>query len=157
MIPTGLAARVAIPPIVGFILLAAYVAVEALGFQGLALPEANTVAEAAALGHAARAMQLVASGQAVNGRREVRAGILDRDRHDLTPVEAAILGRHAELVRLLQRSGATDANNARAVCFARIRLPEVLTDLGAPKVETTNQSADVETTIRTCSPQGAPL
>jgi len=156
MITTGLAARVAIPPIVGFVLLAAYVAAEALGFQGLARPEANTVAEAAALGHAARALQLIASGQAVNSRFEVRAGILDRDRHDLTPMDAAILGRHAELVRLLHRSGAQDAN-ARTTCFARIRLPEVLTDLGAPAAQTTEQASDVETTIRTCASEGAAL
>lgn len=157
MMPAGLAARVAIPPIAGFILLAAYVAAEALGFQAFARTEANTLAEAAALGHAARAIKLIASGQAVNDRFEIRAGILDHDTHQLTPIDAAILGRHAELVRLLQRSGASYANNIRTTCFARIRLPEVLTDLGAPSVERTDQSADVETTIKTCSSEGAPL
>jgi hypothetical protein len=154
---TGLAPRVAIPPVAGFVLLAAYVAAEALGFHAFARTEANTLAEATALGHAARAIRLIASGQAVNDRFEIRAGILDHEKLELTPLDAAILGRHAELVRLLKRSGANYANSARTACFARIRLPEVLSDLDAPSAESTEQSADVETTIKTCSPEGAPL
>jgi hypothetical protein len=156
MIPTGLAPRVAIPPIAGFLVLATYVTVEALGFHAFALPEANTLAEAAALGHAARAMELVASGQAVNDRFEVRAGLLDHERLDLTPLDAAILGRHAEMVRLLKRSGAAPANTARSACFARFRLPDVLTDLDAPQTEAAYDSLDVETTIKTCALEGAP-
>ena len=154
---TGLIARFAAPPIAGFLLVAAYVVAEALGFQGLARPEAATVSEAAAMGQAARALQLIAEGQDANGRHRVREGLLDHTTHELTPIEAAILGRHAELVRLLQRSGATRWDAARTACFARMRLPEVLPDLGASNTEAPNQYADVETTISTCSSEGSPL
>jgi hypothetical protein len=154
MMPTGLVARIAAPPLAGFFLLAGYVAAEALGFHGLARPAADTISEAAAMGNAARALQLIAAGQDVNGRLQVREGILDRAGHDLAPIEAAILGRHAELVRLLQRSGATRWDVERTACFARMRLPEVLTDLGAAG-EAAEQTADVESTIRTCSAEGA--
>lgn len=149
--PAGLVIRIALPPIVGFLLLAAYVAAEALGFHGLARPEAETVSEAAALGHAARALELMAAGQNPNGRFHVRPGMLDSGEHDLRPLEAAILGRHAELVRLLQRSGATQPDRARAACLARARLPEVLPDLGASPTVPPDSPADIETAIRICS------
>ena len=155
MMPTGFIARVAAPPLAGFLLVAAYVVAEALGFQGLARPEAVTVSEAAALGQAARALQLIAEGQDPNGRHHVREDLLDHASHEFTPIEAAILGRHAELVRLLQRSGARRWDAARTACFARMRLPEVLMDLGASDTPTADQYADVETTIRTCALQGA--
>ena len=152
-IPAGLAARMVVPPIAGFLLVAAYVAAEALGFHGLAGPEPDTVSEAAALGNAARALELIAAGQDPNGRLHVRPGVLDPGDHDLRPLEAAILGRHAELVRLLQRSGAT-RDTGQAACLARARLPEVLADLGAPAVSP-DSNADIETAIRICS-AGAP-
>ena len=104
-----------------------------------------------------RALQLIAEGQDVNDSHRVREGLLDHASHELTPIEAAILGRHAELVRLLQRSGARRWDAARTACFARMRLPEVLTDLGASNTAAADQYADVETTIRTCSLQGARL
>jgi len=154
---TGLIARCAAPPLAGFLLVAAYVVAEGVGFDGLAIPEAATVSEAAAMGHAARALQLIAEGQDVNGSHRVRDGLLDHASHELIPIEAAILGRHAELVRLLQRSGARRWDAARTACFARMRLPEVLTDLGASDTAAADQYADVETTIRTCSLQGARL
>jgi hypothetical protein len=152
MMPNGLAARIALPPLAGFVLVAVYVLVEALGFRPLARPEGDTVPEAAALGHAARAVQLIAEGQDASARHHVRAGYLGRDEHELTAIDAAILGRHAELVRLLQRSGASHWDSARTACYARLRLPEVLTDLGA--TGTADHDADIETTIRTCSADG---
>ena len=155
MMPSGLVARVVAPPVAGFLLVGGYVAAEALGFRGLAAPEAATVSEAAALGHAARALQLIAEGQDPDGRQHVRAELLDHASHELTPIEAAVLGRHAELVRLLQRSGARHWDAARVACFARMRLPEVLTDVGASSETEGNQSADVDTTIKTCSSEGA--
>ena len=154
---TGLIARLAAPPVAGFLLVAAYVVAEALGFHGFARPEATTVSEAAAMGQAARALQLIAEGQDANDRHSVREGLLDHASHELTPIDAAILGRHAELVRLLQRSGAKRWDAARTTCFARMRLPEVLMDLGAADTAAADQYADVETTIRTCSLQGALL
>ena len=96
MMRTGLEARMVVPPLAGFVLVAAYVIVEALGFRGLARTEGDTVSEAAALGHAARVLQLIAGGQDASLRHRVREGVIDHDAHAFTPIEAAILGRHAE-------------------------------------------------------------
>ena len=150
-----LAVRVIAPPIVAFLLVAGYLIAEALGFHGLTTPEADTVSEAAATGHAARALQLIAAGHDPNVQHRVREGLLDHSAHELAPIEAAILGRHAELVRLLQRSGATHWDSARASCFARMRLPEVLDDIGGAGSGEGDGNADIETTIRTCSPETA--
>ena len=151
MMATGPAARMAAPPLVGFVLIAGYVIAEALGFHALARPAGDTVSEAAALGQAARALQLIDEGQDPNGRQHVREGFLDHDGLELTPIDAAILGRRPELVRLLQRSGATHWDSARTACFARLRLPQVLADVGATSVDAPDRDADVETTLKTCS------
>jgi hypothetical protein len=129
---SGLAGRIVVPPVVAFLLLSVYVVVEAIGYRGLARPEAATAAEAAALGHAARTLQLIEEGQNSNQPQHVRANFLDAGEYELRPLEAAILGRHAELVRLLLRVGAASFDRRRASCFARVRLPEVLPDLGDP-------------------------
>jgi hypothetical protein len=147
--PTRLRVGIAVPPLVGFLLMVAYVGAEALGFRGLAAPEAGTISEAAALGHAARALELIDGGQDPRGRFHVRAGMLDDREHDLEPIEAAILGRHAEMVRLLQRSGAA---SPRGPCLARAVLPEVLPDLGAPSTGSSNSTVDIATALESCSP-----
>ena len=157
MTRTGLEARIAVPPLAGFVLVAAYVLVEAFGFRALSRPEDDTVSEAAALGHAARALQLIAAGQDASVGHPVRAGLIDHEAHEFTPVEAAILGRHAEVVRLLQRSGARGPQSARTTCFARLRLPEVLKDLGASADGAGNGDADLETTLRTCAAEDTRL
>jgi hypothetical protein len=54
-------------------------------------------------------------------------------------------------VRLLQRSGATHGDSARTTCFARLRLPQILADVGATSAEAPDRDADVETTLETCS------
>jgi hypothetical protein len=127
---SGLAGRIVIPPLVAFLLVSIYVVGEAIGYRGLARPEAQTVAEAAAQGHAARALQLIDEGQNPNQPQRVRADFLDAGEYEVRPVEAAILGRHVELVRLLLRVGAASFDKTRASCLARLRLPEVLPDLG---------------------------
>lgn len=124
------ARRILLPPLVALLLLSAYVVAESLGFRGFAQPEGETAAEAAALGHAARTLQLMAGGQNPNQPQRIRSGVLDSGDHELRPLEAAILGRHPELVRLLLRTGDARFDTSRAVCFARARLPEMLPDLG---------------------------
>jgi len=126
---SGLAGRIFVPPIVAFLLVSVYVVSEALGYRGLARPDAATAAEAAALGHAATTLQLIAEGQNPNQPQHVRPDFLDAGEYELRPLEAAIIARHAELVRLLLRAGAANFDRTRAVCFARFRLPEVLPDL----------------------------
>ena len=146
---SGLAGRVLIPPLVAFLLLFLYVVVEAIGYRGLAQSEAQTAAEAAALGHAARTLQLIQEGQNPNQLQRVRAGFLDPGEYELRPLEAAVLARHAELVRLLLRVGAASFETSRASCFARVRLPEVLPDLGA-SVSDSPEPIDIAAAFRMC-------
>jgi hypothetical protein len=147
---SGLVTRIVLPPVAAFLLLSTYLVSEALGFRGLARPEAQTVSEAAALGEAARALQLIAAGQQVNAPQHVRTDFLDAGAYDVTPVEAAILGRHVELVRLLERAGVRPSDTVRAVCFARARLPEVLPDLGALPASASGTLPDIATTVSLC-------
>jgi len=149
---TDVAARVVLPPLAGFVLVVGYVVAESLGCGALTVPEAGTVSEAAAMGRAARALQLMAEGQDANQPQRVREGLLDQASHELLPIDAAILGRHAEIVRLLQRSGVVQRNTDRTACFARMRLPEVLSDLGSSAAPA-DKDSDIETTIRTCTPK----
>jgi hypothetical protein len=144
-----LAGRIFVPPVVAFLLLSVYVVVEAIGYRGLARPEAQTAAEAAALGHAARTLQLVEEGQNPNQPQHVRADFLDPGEYELRPLEAAILARHAELVRLLLRTGAASFDTSRASCLARVRLPEVLQDLGAPGSDSP-EPIEIAAALRVC-------
>jgi hypothetical protein len=137
------------PPVVAFLLVSVYVVVEAVGFRGFARPEAETAAEAAAMGHAARTLQLITEGQNPNQLQHVRADFLDAGEYDLRPLEAAVLARHAELVRLLLRDGAARFDTSRASCFARARLPEVLPDLGAPVADSAQPTA-IAAAFRMC-------
>ena len=146
---SGLAGRIFVPPLVAFLLVSLYVVAEALGYRGLARPEAQTAAEAAALGHAARTLELIEEGQNPNRLQHVRADFLDAGEYELRPLEAAILARHAELVRLLQRVGAATFDTSRASCFARARLPEVLPDLGA-RLSDSAQPIDIADAFRMC-------
>jgi hypothetical protein len=146
---SGLAGRIFVPPLVAFLLLSVYVVVEAFGYRGLAQPEAQTAAEAAALGHAARTLQLIAEGQNPNQPQQVRTGFLDPGEYELRPLEAAIVGRHAELVRLLLRNGAASFDTSRASCFARARLPQVLPDLGASGSDSA-EPIEIAAALRMC-------
>ena len=146
---SGLAGRMFVPPVVAFLLVSVYVVAEAVGYRGLARPDAQTVAEAAALGHAARTLQLIAEGQDPSHPQHVRANFLDAGVYELRPLEAAILARHAELVRLLLRVGAASFDRSRASCFARVRLPEVLPDLGDPGSESP-EPIEIAAAVRMC-------
>lgn len=145
--------RIVVPPAAAFALVALYVVAEGLGFRGLAAAQAGTVSEAAAMGHAARALELIAQGQNPNVSQHVGEGVLDSSAYELRPLEAAILGRHVEMARLLQRSGAAQFDTGRAVCFARARLPEFLADLRAPASEDADAPKDIDATVRMCVQQ----
>ena len=143
--------RILLPPIAAFALVALYVVAESFGFDGLAAAEPSTVSEAAAMGRAARALQLIAEGQDPNRPQHIASGILDSGEYEVRPLEAAILGRHLELVRLLQRSGAARFDMSRAICFARARLPEVLPDLGVEHASSPDAPAEIAAAIATCT------
>jgi hypothetical protein len=142
--------RIAVPPLAAFFIVALYLLAEALGFQGLSATLAATVSEAAAMGQAARALQLIDQGQNPNEPQPVAPGVLDSDGYTLRPLEAAIVGRHAELVRLLQRSGAANFDLTRATCLARARLPEVLPDLNSPATEGSDSPMEIAAAIKGC-------
>jgi hypothetical protein len=142
--------RIAVPPLAACVLVALYLLVESFGFRGLAAAEASTVAEAAAMGHAARALQLMADGQNPNEPQHISAGILDSNQYQLRPLEAAIVGRHVEMMRLLQRSGAARFDLARAACLARARLPEALPDLNAPPAASPDAPTEISEAIKRC-------
>ena len=148
---SGLAGRIVVPPIVAFLLVSVYVVSEALGYRGLARREADTAAEAAALGHAANTLRLIEEGQNPNQPQHVRANFLDAGEYELRPLEAAVLARHAELVRLLLRVGAASFDRSRAVCLARLRLPDVLPDLGDP-VSASPEPVEIAAAFRMCGP-----
>jgi hypothetical protein len=148
---SDLVIRIVAPPVMAFVLLAGYVIAESLGFRGFARPEGDTAAEAAALGHAARTLELISEGQNPNEPLQVRSGFVDASNHDLRPLEAAILGRHVELARLLLRVGASRFDTSRAACFARARLPEVLPDLGAAPSRDSGTPSKIEAAIRMCA------
>ena len=145
--------RIVVPPVAAFALVALYVVAEGFGFRGLAAAEAGTVSEAAAMGHAARAVELIAQGQNPNVPQHVGEGVLDSSAYQLRPLEAAILGRHIEMARLLQRSGAAQFDTTRAICFARARLPEFLPELHAPAAEDSDAPMRIDATVRMCDPQ----
>ena len=142
--------RVAIPPLAAFVLVAVCLLAESFGFRGLAAPEATTVAEAAAMGHAARALQLMSGGQNPNEPQRISSGIFDSNVYQLRPLEAAIAGRHVEMARLLQRSGAAAFDLTRAICLARARLPQVLPDLHAPATDVSDPPTEIATAIERC-------
>ena len=148
--------RIVAPPAAAFALVAFYVVAEGFGFRGLAAADATTVSEAAAMGHAARAMELIAQGQNPNVPQAVSPGVLDSAAHEVRPLEAAILGRHVEMARLLQRSGAAQFDISRAACFARARLPEFLPELNAPAPASASafpEMPEIDAVIRMCGRQ----
>jgi len=142
--------RMAVPPLAAFAMVALYLVAESLGFRGFAAVEPATVSEAAALGHAARALQLIDQGQDPNKPQRIAPGMLDAHEYTLRPLEAAIVGRHLEMVRLLQRSGAAQFDMTRAICLAEARLPAALEDLNASTPGAPDSPAEIASAIERC-------
>ena len=92
------------------------------GYRALAAPSDLTMAEAAVLRDGAELLRQMRHGADPNAAAPIRRGILsDRD-YILTPLEAAIAARHAEVVQLLVENGTTlDLQDLpRLLCLARI-------------------------------------
>jgi hypothetical protein len=142
--------RMAVAPLAAFAIVAFYLLAESLGFRGVAAVEPATVSEAAALGHAARALQLIEQGQNANEPQRIAPGMLDSHEYTLRPLEAAIVGRHLELVRLLQRSGAAHFDLTRAICLAGARLPAALEDMNGSMPGAPDSPAEVASAIERC-------
>ena len=94
---------VAAPPLVLAIALVASLAMVPFERQ-----PGNNVSEAAALHDAATVVQLLSHGADPGRRYPVRAGILDGDTHELTPLESAIEARRPEVVDVILWTSAID-------------------------------------------------
>jgi len=123
----------AAPPVIAFALVAALITAEACGYRPFTAEPAN-VAEAAARGAAAVTLRFIASGANPNVPWPIAEGVLGTLPRTANAMDAAILGRHAELIALLREHGAaTDAH--RATCLAEaIDFPEAMPALGLPAI-----------------------
>jgi hypothetical protein len=128
---------VAAPPLAAFALVAMFLAAEALGFRPWNAEPAN-VSEAAARGAAAAALRFVARGADPNVPWPIAEGVLGTLPRTANAMDAAILGRHAEMMTLLREHGATtDAQRAKCLAEA-VDFPDALPLLGLPPVEDRN-------------------
>lgn len=148
----------AAPPAAALCFILAGFAAEAAGVRSCASPVASTVSEAAALGDAARLVELIQQGQDPNRSWPVPQGALDSGRWDVAPIDAAILGRTIQMVRLLQRHGAASPDPERSACLARLRgLPEALPLLGRTSADVeVERIVDPADAVRMCGAGDAP-
>jgi len=146
-------ACVAVPPVVAFILVAAFVVGEAVGWRPLSFEPAN-VSEAAAVGAAATALRFIAEGADPNAPHPIAAGLLGTLPRTVNAIDAAILGRRAEMISLLRKQGAT-TDGQRAKCLAdAVDFPQALPLLGVtepadPTVDSRQAGDPVGVCLRT--------
>lgn len=102
----------------GAVLLAATM----FGYRALAAPRDLTMSEAAVLRDEAELLRQMKHGSSPDAAYPIRRGMLSEQDYILTPLEAGIAARHAEVVQLLVDNGAklTGANLPRLVCLARL-------------------------------------
>ncbi len=81
-----------------------------------------TLAEAAALHDDGEIVRLIRSGADPNKADTVRRGFVHNEAQILTPLEAAVGARRADIVELLLESGASldAATRTRLLCFADV-------------------------------------
>jgi hypothetical protein len=126
---------IALPPLTGIALLVIYVLVESGRPGTFTAPRPANIPAAIVAGNGPMALELMAQGADVNAAAPIRFALLGPGEHQVTPLEAAVLSQRPEVVRLLLRTGAERTRSRRAVCLARIRLPEVLPLLGVSDAE----------------------
>ena len=92
------------------------------GYRALAAPADVTMAEAAVLSDEAELLRQLRHGANPDVQASIRRGMLSDQDYLLTPLEAAIAGRHAEAVHVLVENGAKlDSDNfSRILCLARL-------------------------------------
>ena len=122
-----------VPPLAGIGLVAIYLIVESARPGTLTATRPETIPEAIVMGNGPRALEMMAGGFDINAPARIRPGILDRREYMVTPMEAALMMRRMEVVRLLVRTGIDMSRSKLAPCLARERLPEALPLLGIPE------------------------
>ena len=113
---------VAAPAMAWLALAALLLVAVAVGYRALAAPENLTMPEAAALRDEAQILRQVAHGGDPSAEATLRRGIIGEQDYILTPLEAAIAARHADVVEVLMKSGARvdDKTFPRLLCLARL-------------------------------------
>jgi hypothetical protein len=141
----------ALPPLAVFVVVGAFFAAEAAGFRPLSTEPAN-LSEATATGAAARALQLIAAGEDPNQARPIREGVLGSVSYQVDAIDAAILGRRAEMIPVLLEHGAAVTNLPRSICLVHaLRYSEVLPLIGGPPDHVERDpSRDVNDALRAC-------
>jgi hypothetical protein len=133
---------------------AVILAAEAIGVHPWATPRPVTISEAAVLGAAYQAVHLIRQGQDPNAVAHVRAGLVDGDAYNVTPIDAAILGRRTEMITLLRANGARVTNAARSVCLANaVGMPDavaLLVDGGSVGIERADSSTSRVEALHLC-------
>ena len=121
--PVSVAVAVAAPALVWLVGAAVVLAATLGGYRALAAPTDLTMSEAAALRDGAEVLRQIQHGVDPNVAVRVRPGVVGDSEQVMTALEAAIAGRHVEIVELLAAHGASlDAARASALlCLARDR------------------------------------
>jgi hypothetical protein len=142
---------VALAPLCAFTFVAAFLGLEAVGINPMSHVEA-TIAEAAASGSAARALELLRAGQDPNRPALIPAGVLDSNAYQMTAIEASIAGRRAEMIEPLLEHGARVDDPARALCLAEaVDVPEAVRTLHlTTRPFRHDPSVDTSDAVRAC-------
>ena len=146
------------PPVLAFGVVAAILVCEAFGVHPWASPRPATVSEAAAVGEAYQAIDLIRQGQDPNGVAHVRAGLIDRDAYNVTPIDGASLGRRAALIPLLRANGARVINAPQSICLAHAvgmsaAVPLLADDPGSTGDEPSGPAKSATEALRLCEAQ----
>ncbi len=139
------------PPLAGFIAVGGFLLAEASGARPWSAEPAN-VSEAAAMGAAARTIQLIVNGQNPNRPWRIREGVLGSTSYSVGAIDAAILGRRPEIIEVLQQHGAVVVDASRSACLIRaVDLPELMSLVGAASVRATGEESEHSSDrIRAC-------
>ena len=94
----------------------------AFGYRALAAPADLTMSEAAVLSDQAELLRQMRHGANPDAQASIRRGMFGEQDYLMTPLEAAIAGRHVESVQVLVDNGTKlDSDNfPRLVCLARL-------------------------------------
>ena len=117
-----LEAALALPALAWMAVGAVLLVATLFGYRALAAPADLTMAEVAVVRDEAELLRQIRHGAAPNVQTTIRRGMLSDQDYFMTPLEAALAGRHVETFQLLVENGATltSRNFSRLTCLARL-------------------------------------